>query len=133
MFADLSTGMMSVQDSDSSLDFGRRDLVLLNFLIKRTSRDPESLRGFLNPPALLVQDPFDVLLLELDERQASIQKRCAHLRMTVEVKVVESDIFLVTQQHCSFDNVTQFADVTGPGIRLKQIQRLFAYSPDVLS
>ena len=33
MFADLSTGMMSVQDSDSSLDFGRRDLVLLNLLI----------------------------------------------------------------------------------------------------
>lgn len=103
-----------VQSSDWSLDFGRDDLVLFDLLIERTSGYAEPLRGPLDPPALLVQHSLDMLFLELDEREASVEKRCSHLRMAVEVKVLESDVFLITQQHGSFDNVTELANVAGP-------------------
>lgn len=36
------------------LDFGRRDLVFLNLLIKRAARDAKTLRSLLNAPAFLL-------------------------------------------------------------------------------
>ena len=46
-----------VQYSDWSLDFGRRDLVLLKLLIKRAARDSKTLRGFLNAAAAPPEAP----------------------------------------------------------------------------
>ena len=43
----------NVQNPDPSLDFGRRDLVLLDLLIKRAARDPEPPRGFLDAASFL--------------------------------------------------------------------------------
>lgn len=80
--------------------------MLFELLIKRTSRYTKAFSRFLDPASLLVQDPLDVLFFQLDQRQTSIEKGCAHLGMAVEVKVVEGDAFLVTQEHGPFDYVT---------------------------
>ena len=74
--------------------------MLLSFLIKRASRYTKAFSRFLDPASLLVQDPLDVLLFKLDQSQTSIEKRCTHLGVAVEVKVVEGDAFLVTQENC---------------------------------
>ena len=91
----MSTSLSSVQTS--GLDFGRRDLVFFDLLVERTSRDSEPFCGLFDAAAFLVQHSFDVLFLEFDKREAGIEKRCSHLCMTVEVQVLESDVFLVTQ------------------------------------
>src|SRR5688500_3180939 len=63
-------GIRFVQDSDRRLDFGHRDLMLLDLLIKRAARNTESLRGLLNAASLFLKHAFDVLLFELDQCQA---------------------------------------------------------------
>lgn len=88
--------------------------MLLKLLIKRTSRDSETFCGLLDPPSFLLQYPLDVLLFELKKRQAGVEKCGAYLRVPIEVKIAESDLFLVTQQHRAFDYVAQFTDVAGP-------------------
>jgi len=50
-----------------------------------------------------------------------------------EPTLVDRETLSLANNDRAFNNVTQFANVTGPGIRLKQIQRLFAYIPDVLA
>jgi hypothetical protein len=50
------------------LDLGHLDLVLLDLLIERAARNSQALGRFLNPPALLHQDPFDVSLFQLQKR-----------------------------------------------------------------
>ena len=42
------------------------------------------------------------------------RKGAPTLGMAVEVKIVEGDVFLVTQQHGAFDNVAQLTNVAGP-------------------
>ena len=103
------------------LDFGHRDLVLLDLLIKRASRNTETLGGLLNATFLLMQHSLDVLLFEFYQCEPSIQKRCAELCVSIEVKIVKGDVCVFTQQHGTFDNVTQFANVAGPGVRLKRL------------
>lgn len=49
------------------LDFGRLDLVFLNLLIKGTSRDSETLRGFLHSASLFLKHSLDVLFFEFQE------------------------------------------------------------------
>ena len=88
--------------------------MLLDLLVKRAARDAESLRRLLDPPSFFLQHAFDVLLFELEQGQARIKKWTADLRVTVELKVVNGDRFLVTQQHRTFYNVAQFADIARP-------------------
>ena len=88
--------------------------MLFDFLIERAAGDPETLRGLLNTAMLLMKHSLDVLLFELKERQIGIEKGCAQLCVAVEVKVVEGDVFLITQQNRPFDYVTQLANITGP-------------------
>ncbi len=71
--------------------------MLLDLLVKRTARDAEALRRLLDAPSLFLEHTFDVLFFELDQREASVEKRRSHLRVAVEVKVLKSDVFLVTQ------------------------------------
>ena len=52
------------------LDFGRLDLVFLDFLIEGAARDPETLGSFLDAAALLLKNPFDVLLFEFLKSEA---------------------------------------------------------------
>ena len=52
------------------LDFGRCDPVLLDLLIKRASRDAESLRGVLYAASLLLKYAFDVLLFEFEKSES---------------------------------------------------------------
>jgi hypothetical protein len=66
-----------VQYLDCSLDFGHRDLMLLNLLIKRAARDPKTLRGLLNATTLLMKHSLDVLFFEFQKRQMGIEKGCA--------------------------------------------------------
>lgn len=103
-----------VQSSDACLDFGRDYLVLLDFLVKGTAGDPEPFGRLLDPPSLFIQHSLDVLLFKLQECQACIQEWRSHSGMAVEVEVLEPDAFLVTQEHCSFDNITQLTNVAGP-------------------
>lgn len=55
------------------LDSGRVEVVLLNFLIKRASGYPQPGRRLLDPPLLLEQYSFDVLLLQLIKRQIRVE------------------------------------------------------------
>src|SRR5689334_11886102 len=87
------------------LDFGRGDLVLLDLLIKRASRDAEPLRRLLDPASFLLQHAFDVLLLELEKSQSRVEEWTTNLRVTIELKVGNGDRFLVTQQHRTFDYI----------------------------
>ena len=80
-----------------SLDSGHVDLVLLDLLIKRASGDAEALRGSLNASSFLLKDAFDVLLFELEKCEARVEEGRTNLRVTIEVKVVDGDRFLVTQ------------------------------------
>ena len=75
---------------------------------------PSRLAAFSTRPSLLLKNAFDVLLFEFQKSQTGVEERCADLSVTVEVKIVECDVLLVTQQHGAFDYVTQFANVAGP-------------------
>jgi hypothetical protein len=44
--------------------------MLLDLLIKRAARDAESLRSLFDAPSLFLKHAFDVLLFELEQRQA---------------------------------------------------------------
>ena len=70
------------------LDFGHRDLVLLDLLIKRASRDAETFGRLLNATLLLLKHSLDVLLFKLYEGETRVEKRRANLCMTIEVKIV---------------------------------------------
>src|SRR6266446_10156827 len=48
-------------------------------------------------------------------------------------QIVDREILGVAKNNRALDYVAQFADVTGPGIRLKQVQRFSAYTPNVFS
>ena len=63
-----------VQYSDRRLDFGRRDLVFFEFLVEGAARDPETLRGLLDTPTLLLKHALDVLLFELQQREIGVEK-----------------------------------------------------------
>jgi hypothetical protein len=62
--------------------------MLLDLLIKRTSRNAETLGCLFNPTFLLLQYSLDVLFFELYESETRVEKRCANLCMTIEVKIV---------------------------------------------
>ena len=70
--------------------------MLLNLLIKRASRDAETLRSLLNAASLLLKDALDVLLFEFLESETGVKERRPNLRVSIEVKVGEGDSFLVT-------------------------------------
>ncbi len=107
------------------LDFGHDDLMLLDLLIKRAARDAEAFCGLFDAPALLLKHPFDVLLFQFQEGQTRIEERSAHLRVPVEVQVVDRDRFLVTQQHGAFYYISQLANVAGPCIGLERLKTVF--------
>src|ERR1700741_108419 len=90
----------------TSLDFGHGDLMLLDLLVKRASGNAETPGRLLNTTLLLLKNAFDVLLLKLQKCETRVEERGADLRVPIKVKVVDGDVFLVTQQHRSFYNVT---------------------------
>ena len=98
----------------ASLEFGRGDSMLLNLLIKRAAGDAEPPGGLLYATAFLLKYTLNVLLFQFEQREVRVEKRRAHLCVTVEMKIVECDVFLITQQHRAFDNVAQLANVAGP-------------------
>ena len=62
--------------------------MLLDLLIKRASRDAETLCRFLNSASLFLKNSFDVLLFEFLKRETRVEVRRGKLRVTVEVKIV---------------------------------------------
>src|SRR5262245_6256265 len=97
--------MSVVQDRDevlssiwtAGLDFGHRDLMLLNLLIKRASRNAETFGRFFYSPSFLLQHALDVLFFEFQKRQSGVEEGRSHLSMPIEMQIVERDVFLVTQ------------------------------------
>src|SRR5260370_35808634 len=55
------------------------------------------------------------------------------MRLPRKPTLIDREILRVAQDYRSLDDVLQFANVTRPGVRLKQFQALFVYSADALS
>src|SRR5260370_9688418 len=55
------------------------------------------------------------------------------MRLPRKPALINREILRVAHDYRSLDDVLQFANVTWPGIRLKQFQALFVYATDALS
>ena len=95
--------------------------MFFDLLIKRASRDAETLGSLLHSASLFLKNPLDMLLFEFLQSQTCVEVRRADLCVAVEVKIVKCDRFLIAEQDRTFDYVTKFANVAGPRVSLQRL------------
>src|SRR6266550_5225206 len=66
-------------------------------------------------------------------RQFQLAFRIVCKRLPRQPTLIHGEIFSFEHNHGPLDNVLQLADITGPGIRYKKIQRLLVNPADALS
>src|SRR5882762_8138750 len=112
-----------------SLEAPPIDLEALDLGIERRCRHSQlhrSAGGSRNLPATLRQRGFDELPFRAD--QLLVERPFCRLlrgRGRSEPMLVDREFFRVTEDHRSLDDVLQLANVSGPVVRLQQIEALF--------
>src|SRR5215470_9824039 len=101
-----------------NLDSGERDPVLLDPLVERAARNPESVRGSIDPPALLGQGELDQPPLRIVQGQPGKGIEAARA-LEVETHVLRFQNPSGRLQRRPLEHVTELADVSGPGVRLQ--------------
>src|ERR1700730_7093052 len=93
----------------SILEFGHRDAMPLELLVEGASWYSEPFGGPLNATFFFLQDAFDVLSFEFEQREARVLVESLRSRASVKVKIFQAYGFMLAKQDSTLDHIAEFS------------------------